>query len=87
MKIKSDFVLKKMADQYIVVPVGDYAIDFNGIITLNETAKFMWEKCIGDFSQGDLVMEVMKEYKVDETTANFAVDKFLRELVEANCLE
>ncbi len=37
MKIKEDFILRKVADSYVVVPVNDMTVDFNGIINLNET--------------------------------------------------
>ena len=43
MKIKSDFLLKKVADSYVVVPVGKATVSFNGMITLNETGAFLWE--------------------------------------------
>ena len=36
MKIKKDFILRKVADSYVVVPVGKLTLDFNGIINLNE---------------------------------------------------
>ena len=40
MKIKDDFVLRKVADSYVVVPVNSLTLDFNGIINLNETEHF-----------------------------------------------
>lgn len=87
MKLKKDFLLKKISGQYVIVPVGSYAVDFNGIITLNETAKFMWEKCTGDIDPSSLIDIVKTEYKVDDDTAKAAVEKFLSELNEAGCLE
>ena len=44
MKIKEDFVLRKVADSYVVVPVNKMTLDFNGIINLNETGAFLFEK-------------------------------------------
>lgn len=44
MKIKEDFVLRKVADSYVVVPVNKLTLDFNGIINLNETGAFLFEK-------------------------------------------
>ena len=43
MKIKEDFVLRKVADSYVVVPVNKLTLDFNGIINLNETGAFLFE--------------------------------------------
>ena len=42
MKIKNDFILRKVADSYVVVPVGELTLDFNGIINLNETGAFLF---------------------------------------------
>lgn len=44
MKIKPDFLLRKVAENYVVVPVGTAMVDFNGMINLNETGAFLWEK-------------------------------------------
>ena len=35
MRIKKDFVLRKVADVYVVVPVNSLTLDFNGIISRN----------------------------------------------------
>ena len=35
MKIKDDFVLRKVADSYVVVPVNSLTLDFNVVINLN----------------------------------------------------
>lgn len=44
MKIKSDYLLRKVADSYVVVPVGKATVDFNGMINLNETGAFLWQQ-------------------------------------------
>ena len=43
MKIKEDFILRKVADSYVVVPVNNMSLDFNGIINLNETGAFLFK--------------------------------------------
>ena len=54
MKRNENYVVKELLDSYILVPIGETAIDFNGVMTLNETAKFMWESAEGDFTAKDL---------------------------------
>lgn len=41
MKIKKGFVLRSVVGSRVVVPMGNEAINFNGMITLNETGLFM----------------------------------------------
>lgn len=43
MKIKDSFILRKIAGEDMVVPVGESIADFNGAISLNETAAFYGE--------------------------------------------
>ena len=40
MKIKSGFAKRNIAGSEIVVPVGNKAMEFNGMITLNESGGF-----------------------------------------------
>ena len=55
MKIKEDFVLRKVADSYVVVPVNKLTLDFNGIINLNETGAFLFEKLQNDCEKADVL--------------------------------
>ena len=44
MKLKDGFLLKEIAGSWVVVPVGEQVVDFQMMITLNETGAFLWEK-------------------------------------------
>ena len=41
MKIKEDFVLRKVADSYVVVPVNKLTLDFTGFFTKNKTVQYI----------------------------------------------
>ena len=41
MKIKSGYIMRKFQNNYVVVPTGQATVDFNGMITLNETGAFV----------------------------------------------
>ena len=43
MKVNSDFVMRNIAGENILVPTGEAAEKFNGMITMNEVAAFMWK--------------------------------------------
>ena len=51
MKIKSGFAKRNIAGSEIVVPVGNKAMEFNGMITLNESGGFFWELPCGGRAQ------------------------------------
>lgn len=61
MKIKEDFVLRKVADSYVVVPVNKLTLDFNGIINLNETGAFLFEKLQNDCEKADLLKAMLDD--------------------------
>ena len=87
MKIKSDYILKKIAGSYVVVPVRTHAVDFSGIIKLSETGAFLWEILSKGAEKETLLARMLEEYEVDEATASADIDRFLRKLQEADLIE
>ena len=87
MKIKKGLILRKIADTYVIVAVGDAARNFNGMITLNETGAFLWEGiCAGDDEQA-LVQKLMQNYEIDEQTAKNDVAAFVKKVTDAGFTE
>ena len=87
MKIKEGFVLRTIAGSNIVVPVGAASIDFNGMITMNDSGAFLWKELEQDCDIDDLTAALLREYDVDEATARTCAADFIEKLKEANCLE
>ena len=87
MKIKSDFILKKIAGSHVVIPVRSRAVDFSGIIKLSESGAFLWEILAGGAERDDLIAALLDEYEVDEPVAAADVDRFVQKLREADLLE
>ncbi len=87
MKIKNNFLLRKVADSYVVVPVGKMSLDFNGIITLNETGAFLFELLQKGCEREDLIAKLLDEYEVSAEKASADVDKFLEKVKESDVLE
>ena len=88
MKIRDGFVVKELAGQYVVVALGQASKIFNGIIKLNDSAKFIWEKLAVGAEKEDVIHALLEEYEsVDRETAEKDFDKFVNELKGANILE
>ena len=87
MKIKSGFIVKEIAGQYVVIALGAASKIFNGIIKLNDSGKFIWDKLAVGADKDDIVNALLEEYDVDRTMAEADVDKFIDELKGANILE
>lgn len=70
MKIKKGFVVRTICGEHIVSGEGLEQIDFNKMISLNDTAMFLWNAVEGkDFTVDDLTKLLTAEYEVDEQTA------------------
>ena len=87
MKIKDNFILRKVADSYVVVPVGKLTLDFNGIITLNETGAFLFELLQKGAEREELIDRLLAEYEVTPERAAADVDVFIEKVKASDVLE
>lgn len=87
MKIKEGFMLRQVAGNHIVVPVGAASIDFNGMLTLNETGAFLFKELQKGIDRDELVEALLREYDVDRETAEAHTDKFIEKLKGADLFE
>ncbi len=86
MRIKDGFILRQVAGNYIVIGVGDEAVDFNGMITVNETGAFLWSVLEKGATKEDMLTALMAEYDVDEETAKKDITEFLIKLNDGKLL-
>jgi hypothetical protein len=87
MKIKDGFAKREIAGSNIVVPVGKTALEFNAMITLNDSAAFYWDCFQKDISIDEVVKMVLDEYDVEESRARADVEKFVQMLSENDIIE
>ena len=87
MKIKAGFMLRSVAGQNVVVPVGTAAIDFNGMINLNESGAFLWKTLEGGATEAELVSALLAEYDAPEDIARADVAAFIKKMKEANLID
>lgn len=88
MKIKDTFLLKNVAGKTIVVPVGKATLDFNAIITLNETGAFLFAKLQEkDMTEAELISALLEEYDVSEEQAKNDIERFVKSITDAGVVE
>ena len=87
MKIREGFVLKQVADATIVVPSGKASLDFNGMITLNDTGAFLWKLLESETDEEAMVRAMLAEYDVGEEKAKAGIRKFVERLSQEGLLE
>lgn len=87
MKIRSNFILKKIAGSYVVIPVRDRSVDFSSFIKLTESGAFLWKLLEKGADREELTAQMLEEYDVDEATARADIDRFIDKLKDADLLE
>lgn len=88
MKVKKGFVLRDVCGEHIIVAEGKENIDFNNIISMNETAAFLWKNIIDkDFDTEYMVDKLLEEYDVDEDTAKRDCQTLVNQWLDAGIIE
>lgn len=87
MKIKKGFTLRNIAGCNVVVPVGKTTDEFNGIITLNESAAFFWSLLQKETTVDKMVKKTLDEYEVDEAQAREDIVNLIKTLKDADVIE
>ena len=87
MKINENFVLREVADSWVVIPIGEKSVDFNGMMNLNETGVLLWRELEKGAEKEELVAAITAEYDVSEEVAAGDIDEFIEVLKKVGCLE
>ena len=87
MKRSANFLMREVAGSWVVVPVGQAAREFLGMMRLNPTGRFLWELLEQEQTEGSLVTALLERYDVSEEVASEDVAAFLEKLRSAGALE
>ena len=87
MKLNKDFVLRQVADTWVVLPVGAASVSFNGMLSLNGSGALLWQALEKGADREALADVLTAEYEVERAVALADVDEFLTTLRNAGCLE
>jgi len=88
MKIKEGFILRQICGEYVVVGEGLAQVNFNKMLSLNESAAYLWQEVSGkEFTKEDLVKLLLDKYDVSEERAAADVDKLIAIWLEQGVAE
>ena len=85
MKLKEGFILRTVAGETVVLPTAGVT-NFDMMITLNDTGKFLWERLAVGAEEAELVSALLSEYDVTEELAAQSVTAFVARLKELDFL-
>lgn len=89
MKRKEGFVLRTVCGEKVIVGEGLGAIDFGKLISLNDTAAWIWEQAgeQGEFSVDSLADALCENYEVEAARAQADVEALLKQWKELGIVE
>lgn len=87
MKLKGEFILREVAGEVIVIPVGKTALDFNGMICINAVSEEIWKGLQEGKTKEEILERILEEFEVSPEQAAVDLDGFLLQLRENNLLE
>lgn len=87
MKLKKDYVLRQIAGTWVVLPLAAAAVNFNGMLKLNDSGAMLWKILEQDIDKNTLVDALTAEYAVSRQQAEADVEDFLRRLIQVGCIQ
>ena len=77
-KAKKGFLLRRLGQEYMIVPIGEASKDFNGMIRMNETGAFYWKELENGIAEEGLIGKMLERFEdLDEGTARRDLKEFL----------
>lgn len=75
-----DVVFRKIADEFILVPIRQKVVDLKSVFTMNEAAAFIWEQIDGAQSVARIKDKVIQTFEVEASQAQTDVSEIISQL-------
>jgi hypothetical protein len=83
MKIKQQYKVREMAGEHVVIMQGSYGADMTRIISLNESALYLWNALADrEFSVADVANLLAEYYGIDDAIAERDAARWVERLEE-----
>ena len=86
MRFKKEFMLREIVGETVLIPTGETAAHFNGLISVNELGRFIWDNYENAKDEDDLLQKILDEYEVEKEVAKADLDEFLQTLKDAEII-
>lgn len=86
MKLKKKFLVRDILGEIVLVPIGKSNESFNGMITMNEIGKFIWDNIESAKDEEEILQKILDQYEVDREVAKADLDEFLGKLKEIDII-
>jgi hypothetical protein len=88
MKIKNQYKVREMAGEHVVIMQGEFGSNLTKIISLNESALYLWREIEGkEFDVNTVARLLAEHYGIDDEVAQSDATRWLDRLAECGLLE
>ena len=87
LRANPDFLLREVAGEAVLVPVGEAGIFENSVISLNETCSFLWKLFQEPKTEEEVLAEARKEYSDPDGEMEQGIKDFIREYLKYGLLK
>ena len=85
-KANPNFLLREIAGEAVLIPVGEAGIFENSVISLNESCSFLWRLFQTPRTAEEAVAEAKKEYSDPDGVLEQGVYQFIKEYLQYDLL-
>lgn len=86
MRFKKEFIEREIVGETVLIPTGETAAHFNGLISVNELGRFIWDNYENAKDEDDLLQKILDKYEVEKEVAKADLDEFLQTLKNAEII-
>lgn len=88
MKTKKGFTLRSLGNEYILVADGLEVVDFNRMVSMNDSAALLWKEIDGKEFDADTLADILVDnYDISRETAQHDVALLLQSWQKAGIVE
>lgn len=82
-----NFLLREVAGEAVLIPVGEAGVFENSVISLNDTCRFLWQLFQQPRTVEDVIAEARKEYSDPDGEMEQGIKDFIREYLQYGLLK
>ena len=87
MRLNSNYILREIAGEKVVVKQGTHGVDMTKIISFNESAAALWENFTGkEFTAEDAATFLQQRYGIDAELSSKDSQSWISKLVECGAI-
>ena len=85
-QIAPGFVLRRIGDDAVLIPIGEHPVFTNAMMMPNKTAAFLWQTFSEPSTEEDVVMRALERFDGDEAEIRRDVAMFMKESIDNQVL-